>query len=186
MLEVYWFLDVSPAACLFKDQNTSTWTLLDTTQNSWTPLILSILLTYPLLSPFHFFFRELSVPITFWNHFHTNVDTFKNTMFPSTWAYMHAEVVFLTPKRFFLKSLEVWINTKIPVRFLFERAWFIDWLTDWLIGMIGCLLTLHEHSWYSCRNNIRKLTHVQLSLITLDNVLSLMYFCVSVDRRLLV
>lgn len=62
--EVYWFLDFSPAACLFKDQNTNTWTLLDTTQTPQTALLLSILLAYLLLSSSHFF-RELSVPITF-------------------------------------------------------------------------------------------------------------------------
>lgn len=51
VLEGFWFLDLSPAACLFKDQNTSTWTLLDTTQTPWTPLPLSMLPTYPLPFP---------------------------------------------------------------------------------------------------------------------------------------
>lgn len=36
--EVYWFLDLIPAARLFRDENTSTWTLLDASQTPQTPL----------------------------------------------------------------------------------------------------------------------------------------------------
>lgn len=37
----YWFLDLIPAARLFRDENTSTWTLLDASQAPQTPLPLS-------------------------------------------------------------------------------------------------------------------------------------------------
>lgn len=66
VLEVYWFWDLSPAACLFMDQNTSTWTLLDTTQTPSTPHPFSIPLS----------FTDLSVPNTFWDEVQKNVFTF--------------------------------------------------------------------------------------------------------------